>query len=376
MEDFAVIIGLQNYPALDDPLNGQAPISGAETDAKNFEEWAVSQEGGAVPLTNVIRILSSDYTNPANNLAKTQPTEIEITAAFDRLRGFSKSNREAGRGSRVGRRLYIFMSGHGVAPKPFGERIVKESALLMANVDPDNISALRYHIPGNYTASWFCENECFDEVFLFMDCCRDTLTVSSTNAFLPNTGNSDKAVRFFAFATKWSRRAKEKIIDGKMQGIFTRTLLLGLRGAGADPDPENPGFGVITGASLKSFLYGNIEGLVEPQFRNDADTNEPDIEYAPKAREGRNIIIKKGVPLQQFPVIVSVAAGASGKISILNGDFKEVAAAQINNPPVEIPFNLPRAVYLANCNRHGATVNARLEVTGLEKAGKELIVNL
>lgn len=42
--DFAVIVGLQHYPAIDDPANGKPPLSGPENDANDFNEWILSRK--------------------------------------------------------------------------------------------------------------------------------------------------------------------------------------------------------------------------------------------------------------------------------------------------------------------------------------------
>jgi hypothetical protein len=376
-EDYAVIIGLQNYPGLDDPENGVAPLSGSENDALNFKKWVVLDEGGNVPEQNVRVILSSDYPtpDPPPELIDTKPAETQVASAFEKLRDLSTKNMNAGLGPRVGRRLYIFMSGHGIAPTPYGNKVEKEAALLMSNADPTNITAPRYNVPGNYTATWFSENDCFAEIFLFMDCCRDIQIVPSSNIFLPPKGNSDKATRFYAFATNWSRRAREKNINGTMQGVFTKTLLLGLAGASADPDPADPNQGIISVASLKSYLYQNMKEFIDPQFKDDPKIQEPDIDYFPKADEGKNIIISK-VPLQKFPVIIHIPAGTIGTLKVLYNGTLLVAESQIDNSPAQLPFNLSRGTYMAMANVNGDAEFTMFDVKGIEEKGSERIVHL
>lgn len=374
--DYAVIIGLQNYPGLDDPANGRQALSGPENDAKGFKDWIVSPDGGNVPKQNTKLILSSDYTPvKEEDLYRAQPAELEVAEGFRTLRRISLRNQRNGAGSRVGRRLYIFMSGHGIAPNTYGNKIEKESALLMSNVDPTNVGAPSYHIPGLFTASWFCENDCFEEVFLFMDCCRDITLVPALNVYLPAKGNKNDTTRFYAFATRWSLRSREKMIDGKMQGIFTRTLLLGLNGACAEPDAGNPGQGIITGSSLKSYLYSNMKEFIAPQFLNDPQGQEPDIDYFPKANDARDIIIKK-VPLLKFPLLVNVPANASGDIKVMNDKLFPIAIATISNPPQVFHFDLPRGVYLVMGSVNNNAASIRVEMKGIESQGNEAQVSL
>lgn len=374
--DFAVVVGLQHYPAIDDPANGKPPLSGPENDANDFYKWVRSPEGGNVPEHNAKLILSSQY-DPvtAADFLQAKPAELDVVAAFEKLKNASMDKQAKGFGSVIGRRLYIYMSGHGISPTPFGTRIAKETGLLMSNADPNNIGAARYHVPGTYTATWFCENDCFEEVFLFMDCCRDNVIVPSSNLYLPPKGDSQVSKKFYAYATRWSRRAKEKMFDGRMQGIFTRTLLMALKGASAEPDPADPAKGVITGASLKSYLYRNMKEFIDPAFSNDPQGQEPDVDYYPKAHEGRDIIVKADVPLTLFPLLVNIPAGVTGSVKLLDHQFREIdkkpAAA-----PQQLQFNLPVGTYLVIYTSNGDAANKRVEIKGIEGPGREATVEL
>lgn len=354
-KDHAIIIGLQNYPGLGDPA-----LSGPEYDAREFEKWALAESGGAVPTGNINRILSSDFPPPFASLMLTRPTELEIINAFEHLHTIFRENLKKGVEPKVGRRLYIYMSGHGIAPSPLGDA-TEESALLTSNVDPNQVKLPRYHIPGNYTATWFCRNDYFDEVLLFMDCCRDLTTVPFINVLFASTGTSVKAKKFCAFATKWSRRAREKSINGQMQGIFTKTLLLGLNGAAAERDPDDPQQGIITYESLQSYLVNNMKAFIDPQFRDDPKVQEPTIEYA--AADKRSIIIRTA--LQKFPVTINPPPGATGEVGI----FSALAKRIIQRIPVSdlpITVELPREDYALLAVVNGEMKDFMLPVTGIE----------
>lgn len=359
-DDYAIIIGLDHYPAL-----GGAPLSAAEKDARDFEEWVINT--GNVKENNIKHIFSSAFTVQNNGASpyNTKPSFAEVAREFREL---------SRQGPNIGRRLYIFMSGHGIAPTPYGNKVGKESALLMPNADPANITAVDYHIPGIYAATWFCENDAFEEVFLFMDCCRDITTVPCLNVFLPIKGNANNAKWYFAFACKWSRRSRELMIDGHMQGVFTKTLMTGLRGAAAEPDPADPTQGIITGASLKSFLYQNMKEYMDPAIKNDTRLNEPDVDYWPKAQDARDIVIVKGIPLQKFAVIIKVPAQATGEICVMGNAFIEFFKTAVDNPPQDIPTSLPRGKYLAEVMINGFMQRTIFDVKGIEKPGSEAIV--
>ncbi len=354
-EDHAIIIGLQNYPGLGVPV-----LTGPEHDAKEFEKWVLSETGGQVPVTNRTLILSSDYPPPFASLLLTKPTELEIVDAFEKLHAISNKNRDDGLGPRVGRRLYIYMSGHGIAPTPLGST-AEESALLTSNVDPKQIKVPRYHIPGDYTATWLCRNEYFDEVFLFMDCCREIATVTFINTLFSPTGTSDKGKKFCAYATKWSRLAKEKSIDGQVQGIFTKTLLLALKGAAAEPDPANPGQGIITFESLESYLLNNMKQFIDPAFQSDSKVQEPVVDYLPVNKT--QVVIE--TPLPKFQVIIQALPGATGEVGVFSNTMKSII---MRIPVNELPkaIELPREEYALFAIVNGSPETIPLPVKGIE----------
>ena len=377
MEDYAIIVGLQVYPGLDDPHNGNPSLSGPENDAKAFRDWIVSPTGGNIPDGNndqtkqVELILSSDHPQPFASVFDARPVVNDVTRAFRRLRKLSDDNVAAGRGLRVGRRLYIFMAGHGIAPETYGDKDEKEVALLMADVERSNVGPA-YHVPGAYTATWFCRNACFDEVFLFMDCCRESALVPGLNHFLPAKGNHDQAKRCYVFGTKWSRLSRERPMieeDGqtRTRGVFTKTLLLGLSGAAAepDPDPTNPTRGKITVASLKSYLYQNMPELLDPQYRADSELQEPDVMYWPKTHDGRDILIKQA-PLQKFPVTIHPPVGAVGVIQVLYNGEDPIESLAVKLPLRDFHINLPRGKYLAAAANHMGPLLKQFDVKGIE----------
>ncbi len=378
-EDYAIIVGLQDYPGLDDPANGQPPLAGPENDAEAFRNWVISSAGGDVPdgqngtPNHVTLILSRNYNNPPfTSVFDAKPVAADVENAFRRLRKQSEDNAAAGRGLRVGRRLYIFLAGHGIAPETYGDKNGQEAALLMANVERSNVGA-SYHIPGAYAATWFCRNTCFDEVFLFMDCCRESALVQGLNQFLPPKGNADTAKRCYAFGTRWSRLSREHPMadeGNKTRGVFTKTLLLGLCGAAAEPDPANPTQGLITVASLKSYLYQNMKEFLDPAFATDSNLQEPDVDYWPKSQEGRDILIKSA-PLQKFPVNIHPPSGATGARVVFFQNNKQVKMAETNAAPATWSIQLPRGKYIAQVVQGGNIVDQEFDVKGIEGlAGK------
>lgn len=375
MDDFAVVIGLQNYPGLDDIGNGQMPLCGPENDARNFNEWLLSPNGGDVPPTNIKMILSSDYP-PEVDISLARPGFQEVKNVFHRLRKLSLAKEAKGQDPKIGRRLYIYMSGHGIAPKIYADRSDRDAGLLMCNVDMASITDNTSHIPGGCLANWFCESSCFEQVFLFMDCCRDQMMFAAPNILFAPHGIEDEAIRCYFYATKCSRRAKEIKIDGETQGVFTRTLLLGLMGAAADPDPNNPNIGIITIASLKSYLYQNMKQFMASQFKNEVESQEPEVVCYPNDNEGRDIVIKT-TALEKFPVIIDISKGGKGNFSIERGVIEPaIQEITVVSSPLTWTVELPRGTYRVSGVINGKLRKEVFKVTGVERKGSEVKVNL
>jgi len=239
-EDFGIIVGINQYPEL-------GALSGPENDATEFRDWLISPQGGAVPPENVTLITCPQP--PASSVFQAQPTTVQLDSAFERLH--VRANEE-GRSGVAGRRLYIFLAGHGFAPN------LEDAALLMANAGRGRTG---HHIPGRPYANWFRLAAYFDEIVLFMDCCRENYRRAPLRLPPWEEEHNDAArdVRYFyGFATEWSRAAREmpQQPDLRVRGHFTTALLAGLRGGACD---EN---GRITGRALKRFILGYLPTLL------------------------------------------------------------------------------------------------------------------
>ncbi len=119
---FAVVVAIDRYPGFAD-RNLKGPVN----DARAFIQWLEDPAGGDLPAKNVRSLLSEpsqdDPARPAPGDA--HPKAREVDALF---RPFYKQGQDA----RIGERLYIFASGHGVSD-PID---LHSAALLTANASP------------------------------------------------------------------------------------------------------------------------------------------------------------------------------------------------------------------------------------------------
>src|SRR5881296_2688278 len=107
-DDYAVVVGIARYPEWGD-------LSGPENDGAEFARWLKSSDGGDVPAGHVKTLLSAG--NPGH------PSAQEIDDAFDELIQSGDAQ-----GGQAGRRLYVFLAGHGISPQQ-----LEFNALLAAN---------------------------------------------------------------------------------------------------------------------------------------------------------------------------------------------------------------------------------------------------
>lgn len=214
--DFAIIIGINEYTELE-----KSNLTGAAADACDFKRWLIRDDGGNIPEKNITCIPyygENGNSNCINSNCKCfgeKPEYSVVHKAFTEL--LIKSQNEGDFSKKIGRRLYIYMSGHGNCPK------VDNPGLIL----PESKSYPEYIVsyPVKRAADHFFELKVFDEIFLIMDCCLDSFGNLEEPRF-PNISEiqSDTTVkRSYAFATKWGEKTKEtynKLKDRKT-GIFS-----------------------------------------------------------------------------------------------------------------------------------------------------------
>lgn len=301
MPNAAIVVGIQAYPELPPKLQGP------NNDAQDFFDWVTTK--GGVDRANARLIL--DQVPPAVSSLDANPTPQAVQMEFDRL---EEEARHAN--GQAGDRLYIYLSGHG-----FGSSLA-DAALLMANATQFRT---RHHIPGTLWANYFFLNGYFKEVLLFIDCCRERYNAAQLNG--PGVADpvpSDGARRFYGFAAKYGKLAVEKVIRGKMHGVFTATLLDALNGGAAEED------GRITGATLKAYLYENMKSYLSADDFADDVAKEPDLICDPPPED--QFVIATVPPVEHDVAIPIPPEGANQKWQLIgekgNQKMAKIAESQ------------------------------------------------
>ena len=284
--DYAIVVGIQHY-------NGDIPqLQGSNNDADLFRQWLIAPDGGGLDPHNVTYLISAG--------APGRPRGEEIENVI--LQFFDHYNTT---GARRGRRLYLYFAGHGVTPAqdPYGV----DCALVMG----DAVRLALRSMPGRLAATRVRSATLFDEIVLFMDCCREVNGLVVSSCGLPDLrGTSAARLPFiYGLAAAWALTASERLLphpfDSKeqplWQGVFTHSLLNGLRSA------VNPTSQEVTSGSLKQYVVHAVQALL-PQD----DNIGPDIQWSETLPEIR---FGKGV---RVPVSVRTSVPAA-TVTVLNG---------------------------------------------------------
>lgn len=299
-DNHAILIGINRYPELGE---GGTPVDlrGPANDVDAIKAWLLDPKGGGFPDDTHIHVIKS---GAATSAADAHPTADELELAFATVDKIARANKQAGRGQRVGRRIYLFMSGHGYSPTP------QRGCLYAANAK----ERLAFNVHATGWLNWLQDSGYFREVVLWMDCCMNRVTfLQPRDPPLPLVNASEPpSANFVAFAAKRNLKAVEVPIaedGGKMHGVFTWTLLEGLRGAAADAN------GRVTGRSLADWIRNAQVARMAPE-----DLKDPDVGQEPEViREDPSLIFARGVAKPFHEVRVSFPPAAVGSEARLWG---------------------------------------------------------
>ncbi|HEX3455763.1 MAG TPA: caspase family protein [Gaiellaceae bacterium] len=303
---YAVVVGINRYPGIRD-------LRHARSDARAFREWLVSPSGGMVPARNVRSVLAK----PSDEKLFKLPREAQPTAGLvnDALFDVTEELRQRVRkdvASFKRSRLYVYASGHGIAPAN------GTGAVLMADANAAQ-DAYGYNIEISLYSSWFVACGWFSELVFFADCCRDRMFnapgMGPPWGACPNPFGETNVVTGFAttFAASAFEPTDVKNLD-QARGYFTRALLDGLQGGAADPNT-----GRIDTNSLAPYVMQSVEALTaRKQFKQNpnivGDVANP-IVFRPAG---------SSTARQRRQVTISFPAGFRGGATLQRGDLTTV----------------------------------------------------
>lgn len=248
LKDYAVVVGINKYPRHDE----YDDLKGAKRDAEIFRDWLGSPDGGDIRAKSRIdgHFSSRDGKQPRLDV---------IIESIDDLVDLQLKH------GLVGRRLYMFMAGHGAGKSK------SNSVLLTADHGGGNRDS---YFQATKIAEMFVELGAFKEVLLFMDCCRDHesgLGPTVEYKYDPEVGGN-AAEHCFGFGAIVNHQTFEKKFGNSYHGIFSWVLMEGLKGGASNE------VGEVTAGELEDYVKKQFNDLNEkpPEF----SASDPDLVLA------------------------------------------------------------------------------------------------
>lgn len=292
-DDYAIVLGIEHYrPAF-------PPLRGCLNDARLFRDWLVSPAGGGLnPDDTHVNLLLSEAPGDPYDDAAWRPVRDTVML---KLHGFRRQQSETGK--KIGRRLYLFCAGHGVAVPARQE----DAGVLMPNADlPEPLFA----IPGRKIIEAMQRDRTFDELILFMDCCREvrgTVDAQISLTTVEDPEHKAGANYLCAFANGWNASTAERVLDHPLnpngqkmqQGLFTHALLKALQTGAAGIDVTSHTLPGLVRARYE-ILAGRSEQL--PVFYTSQDHQQPIVFAAAAAAATVEVTVHLTDPRDGFRV--------------------------------------------------------------------------
>ena len=239
--DFAVVIGIEHYPRMQDN-----PAESAHADARRFHDWLM--ETARLPEVNTRLILGEE---PPAGAAPGEPLphQLAIDSAFMELFTLAKSE--------GAHRLYVYFAGHGASRRP------DHVALMLAGCSEQYPN---YSLNAAMYQNGLLNQGLFAEQFFFYDCCRPfdwRFKGSEPSWFspLPDPAAGEVEQRVY-YAARFTEKANARIDAGGLwRGLFTQALLEGLRGTGDSVEYVGDEQWGITGDSLGRYMEWRLPEL-------------------------------------------------------------------------------------------------------------------
>jgi hypothetical protein len=309
--DRAIVVGISSYPQFGLDGTSSNDLQGPVKDANAMADWLVNEANAHVTLIT--------STGRGGGQAWTVSDRPPRPNSQDITDGFVEYIRESlGKSTaRLGKRLYVYMAGHGFSPQPRHLALITADAL--SDVSIPNVQATSW-------IDWFADQLYFDECVLWMDCCATRTFGYEVGKPLMKQGatrQDGRAKVFMGFAAGPSLSAFEGPIPpaGEIRGLFTDKLLRGLKGAAAGAS------GTVRTSDLVAYMK-NQKALVGDQPVSGGAASLPVPE--PVFPETAELVLAEGIDLPSYDLRIALADGTSIKIV----EYKAGQQQLVNEGPI------------------------------------------
>ena len=336
--DHAIVVGITTYP----DFKGLKPLQGPVNDALDVRAWLLDPEGGGLDPRNLQLLCSKPAPLSVLPEGTFEPDNAAIEKAFKAIVQSTKQN--------TGRRLYVYMSGHGFSKE------AEKACLLTSDYSddwPTNCSVTKW-----VNVLIYCKH--FAECVLWFDACMENKLAIQEGLVQRKPCALDGAPppHMLAYATSTGGKAHEYPIadaGGQFRGVFTWTLLQGLRK-----------LGTVDAEELKQYIGKNMAAHVpESERKLPAFEVDPLIKVMPPSLPRNQLVF--GCAPRQHPAVTFVRADQVTEIRIC-GRTPLVEVARLR-PAAGLTTRLARGLYVAEvmdgAKHHGSRC---FEINGSDEA--------
>jgi len=244
--DHAIVIAIRRYA--DVGAGWITELQGPDNDATAVATWLKSPEGGGLLDDNVRVVWAAEAPEKLVG-ADAIPDQKSVISALDEVAQLPRDRYEH---QYAGRRLYVYISGHGWAREPDEAALVTAEA---TKANPLNVLVTSW-------TRWMHKAAIFRELVLWADTCATRAPPVALRPCVLDesvSANLRKVRVFEGFAAPLGQRAVEaKMPDGKWHGAFTYALLEGLKGAAPSP---------VTSDTLRGYLHNATKEFIAAEDR-------------------------------------------------------------------------------------------------------------
>lgn len=223
--EYAIVIGIDHYD--------QRPLLGAVADADAFAKFLIDQK--LIRNASNLKLLKSDTSNSV-------ALGPEIDKAIEEIVKDARTRRTETN------RLYFYFSGHGI-----GNTFINTALCLRYW----NSIFINHCISSLDYVTGMVNKGAFDEILIFLDCCREhdtTIKGGSPIWDWQNRVGNRKSKLFVCNSTIYGKLSYEITIDSNQKrGAFTSFLIDSLKG-----DADLSGNGKVTALDLKKHIDDNF----------------------------------------------------------------------------------------------------------------------
>lgn len=325
--DHAVVIGVRRYA--DVAAGWISDLRGPDNDAAAIAAWLRDPAGGGLPGDQVHLVRSADAPDPFV-AGRGEPDQSGVVESLRRVAQLPKNTFQ---GQWAGRRLYVYVSGHGWANRR------NEAALVTAEATRER--ALNVLVTS--WVEWMAKAAPFQELVFWGDTCATRVPLTQLfGCELPDlfSMNSPAVRTFAAYAAPVGLVATEnQMPDGEWHGAFTYALLEGLRGAAATP---------VTSDTLRDYLLNAMRS-----FLSDRDRKRPTVAKEPSF--GFTDAMEFAAPARPaFPITLRFKPDAVGHPVRIAVSRTDPAVAETVLSGTDWVVDLPAGAYAVFVNAVGA----------------------